>query len=125
MSMAELITFFDGGCPLCSREIAHYRKIDRAGRVRWVDITQEPNALAAAGLDLPTAMRRLHVQDPEGRMLSGVAAFVAIWRRLPRWHWLARLVSGLRLTGPLEWAYRRFAERRFRQRCADGACPVE
>lgn len=123
--MPALTTFFDGGCPLCSREIAHYRKIDRAERIHWVDITQEPETLAAAGLDLPSAMRRLHVQEPDGRLLSGVEAFVAIWRRLPRWQLLARLVTRLRLTRALEWGYQRFAERRFRQRCAEGACPIE
>jgi hypothetical protein len=32
------------------------------------------------------------------------------------------LVTGLRLVGPLDWAYRRFAARRFKHRCADGFC---
>ncbi|MBK5941551.1 thiol-disulfide oxidoreductase DCC family protein [Halochromatium roseum] len=123
--MTELKTFFDGGCPLCSREIAHYRKIDRDGRIQWIDITQEADALAGAGLDLPSAMRRLHVQASDGRLLSGVEAFVAIWQRLPRWYLLAGLVTRLRLTQPLEWGYQRFAERRFRQRCAEGACTLD
>jgi predicted DCC family thiol-disulfide oxidoreductase YuxK len=109
--MAELTTFYDGGCPLCSREIAHYRRIDRAGRIRWIDITQDAEALALAGLDVPTAMRRLHVQEGDGQTLSGIDAFLAIWQHLPRWHLLARLVRALRLRGPLEWGYRRFAER--------------
>jgi predicted DCC family thiol-disulfide oxidoreductase YuxK len=123
--MTELKTFFDGGCPLCSREIAHYRQIDRANRIQWIDITQDGEALAAVGLDLSSAMRRLHVLETNGRLLSGVDAFVAIWRRLPRWRWLAHLVTGLRLRRPLEWAYVRFAERRFRRRCADGACALD
>ncbi|MCF7979820.1 MAG: DUF393 domain-containing protein [Chromatiaceae bacterium] len=123
--MTELKTFFDGGCPLCSREIAHYRKIDRDGRIQWIDITQAADTLATAGLDLPSAMRRLHVQEPDGRLLSGVEAFIAIWQRLPRWHLLAGLVTRLRLTRPLEWGYQRFSERRFRRRCAEGACMLD
>ncbi|MBK1619475.1 thiol-disulfide oxidoreductase [Lamprobacter modestohalophilus] len=123
--MTELKTFFDGGCPLCSREIAHYRKIDRDGRIQSIDITQAADTLATAGLDLPSAMRRLHVQEPDGRLLSGVEAFIAIWQRLPRWHLLAGLVTRLRLTRPLEWGYQRFAERRFRRRCAEGACMLD
>ncbi|MEA3639263.1 MAG: DUF393 domain-containing protein [Lamprobacter sp.] len=121
----RLTTFYDGGCPLCSREIAHYRKIDQEERIHWVDITQEADRLASAGLDLSSAMRRLHAQEADGRLLSGVDAFVAIWQRLPGWHLLAGLVTGLRLTGPLEWGYRRFAERRFRRRCAEGACAID
>lgn len=123
--MAKLKTFFDGGCPLCRREIAHYQRIDRAGRIQWIDITQEREALADAGLDLSLAMRRLHVQERDGRLLSGIDAFVAIWCRLPRWRLLAQIVTGLRLRRPLEWGYRRFAERRFRRRCAEGACAIE
>jgi predicted DCC family thiol-disulfide oxidoreductase YuxK len=122
--MNKLQTFYDGGCPLCSKEIAHYRKIDRAGRIDWIDITAADAELAAAGLDLATAMRRLHVREPDGGVVSGVPAFLAIWRRLPRWHLLAAAVTALRLTGPLEWAYVRFADRRFRRRCADGACSL-
>jgi predicted DCC family thiol-disulfide oxidoreductase YuxK len=122
--MNRLKTFYDGGCPLCSKEIAHYRRIDSAGRIDWIDITAADAELAAAGLDLPTAMRRLHVREPNGEVVSGVPAFLAIWRRLPRWHLLAAAVTALRLTGPLEWAYVRFADRRFRRRCADGACSL-
>ena len=122
--MTQLTTFFDGGCPLCSREIAHYRRLDRAQRIRWVDITTEPDALAAVGLDQATAMRRLHVQDAAGRLIQGVPAFVAIWRQLPGYRLLARLVTGLKLTTPLDWAYRRFADWRFRRRCQDGHCAI-
>jgi predicted DCC family thiol-disulfide oxidoreductase YuxK len=123
--MSDLTTFYDGGCPLCSRETAHYMRLDQTGQIRWVDITQDEDALAAAGLDLPTAMRRLHVQEADGRTQSGVAAFLAIWQRLPRWSLLARLVRLLRLQRPLEWGYQRFADRRFRQRCAEGVCAVK
>lgn len=28
--------FFDGGCPMCRREIAHYQRLDAAGRIRWL-----------------------------------------------------------------------------------------
>jgi predicted DCC family thiol-disulfide oxidoreductase YuxK len=123
--MTELTTFYDGGCPLCSKEIAHYRKMDRAGRIRWIDITAEPQALAAAGLDQQTAMRRLHVRDADGRLVEGVPAFVEIWQRLPGYKLLARVVGALRLTGPLNWAYARFADWRFKRRCRDGACALE
>ncbi|MGD2019824.1 MAG: DUF393 domain-containing protein [Thiohalocapsa sp.] len=119
-----LTTFYDGGCPLCSKEIAHYRRVDRAGRIRWVDITQDSESLAAAGLDQLTAMRRLHVQDTDGRLVQGVPAFVAIWRHLPGYRWLARVVATLRLTRPLDAAYRRFADWRFERRCRDGACTL-
>ena len=123
--MNRLKTFYDGGCPMCSREIEHYRSIDRAQRIDWIDITSDDAALAEAGLDRETAMRRLHVREPDGRLLSGVAAFTAIWQRLPRWRGLARLIIALRLTKPLDWVYARFADWRFSRRCAEGACGID
>jgi predicted DCC family thiol-disulfide oxidoreductase YuxK len=123
--MPSITTFYDGGCPLCSKEIAHYQRVDRTKRIRWIDITRDADALAAVGLDQATAMRRLHVQAADGRLVQGVPAFVAIWRQLPGYRWLARVVTALGLTRPLDWAYARFADWRFKRRCADGACAVE
>ena len=39
--------FYDGGCPLCSREVAHYRRLDRRNNVSWVDIHDDLGAVAA------------------------------------------------------------------------------
>lgn len=118
----RLIAFYDSDCPLCSREIAHYQRLDRAGRVDFVAVAQADDALAALGIDAQTALRRMHVQAPDGRLLSGVAAFIAIWQRLPGYRLLARLVLALRLTTPLERLYARFADWRFARRCAAGVC---
>ena len=57
------VVFFDGGCPLCRREIAHYRRIDSAQRLCWVDAASEPEALSRHGLSLEAAMAELHVLD--------------------------------------------------------------
>ncbi|NCA70370.1 MAG: DUF393 domain-containing protein [Sphingobacteriia bacterium] len=122
--MSRLTAFYDGGCPLCSKEIAHYRRIDRTGAIHWVDITTDGDALLAAGLDPTKAMRRFHARESDGTLLSGVPAFVAVWRRLPGYRQLARLVQGLRLTGSLDLAYASFADWRLQRRCRDGACTL-
>ena len=116
------VVFYDGGCPLCRREIAHYRRLRGASDLRWVDVVGEPDNLEKFGLSLQAAMQELHVQGADGRWQRGVDAFLIIWRHLPRYRWLAWLVSGLGLRKPLGWVYQRFAERRYRQRCEAGAC---
>lgn len=116
------VVFFDGGCPLCRREIAHYRRLDGQGRVAWVDIQAEPEVLAAHGLDLDTAMARFHVRDGAGRWQTGAWGFVAMWSGLPYYRALAALVRGLRLTPLLDAGYRVFARRRLASRCRDGVC---
>ncbi len=114
--------FYDGGCPLCRREVAHYRRLDRAGRVDWVDISRDPETLATLGVTLEQAMARLHVQDRQGRLLTGVPAFAAVWDALPGYRHLARLVRALGLVPALDWGYARFARRRYARRCAEGFC---
>ncbi len=116
--------FFDGGCPLCSREVAHYRRLDRSGRIHWVDITNQPETLLEYGIAYGAAMERLHALDEHGQVVSGVPAFVAVWRQLPGYRHLAGAVEGLSLVPVLDWLYRRFASWRLKRRCRDGACDL-
>jgi predicted DCC family thiol-disulfide oxidoreductase YuxK len=140
---ADLTVYYDGACPLCRREIAHYRGRAGAERVRFVDLAaaedREPGRLdpgsidLGPGLDLAAARARFHVREADGRLVSGAAAFARLWRRFPGWRWLARLVE-LRLFGwrPLlpfaEAAYRLslivrpWLARRLRDTHCDEAC---
>ena len=123
MTTPKVTVLYDGGCALCRREIDHYRRLDQADRIRWLDLATTPDAAALAGVDWNTAMQSLHVLDAGGRVHTGVAAFVVIWQELPRWHWLARVVRRIPgLLPVLEWAYRHFARWRWQRRCRDGAC---
>ena len=116
------MVFYDGSCPLCRREIAHYRRIDAAGGLRWVDAVKQPGMLEKHGLSLPQAMAELHVLDADGCWQRGVDAFLVIWQQLPAYRWLAKLVTALRLRRPLEYFYRHFAAWRYRQRCGSDSC---
>jgi predicted DCC family thiol-disulfide oxidoreductase YuxK len=118
------VMFFDGACPLCRREVAHYRRLDRAGAVRWVDIAADPASLAPLGVLPAAAMRRLHALDSRGRLQTGAWAFAAIWEALPYYRWLARLVRLPGVLPLLDRAYLRFADWRFKRRCADGSCQL-
>ena len=103
----KIAVYFDGACPLCSAEIAHYARQRGAQGLTFVDAGDPENPL---GCDLPreAALRRFHVRLPDGRLLSGAAAFVEIWRTLPGWRWAARLAQIPGVMAALEGAYRMF-----------------
>ncbi|BAM90783.1 hypothetical protein S58_48040 [Bradyrhizobium oligotrophicum S58] len=99
--------YYDGSCPLCRAEIGYYRRTDEAGALCFVDVSTA-DAAAPDGMTQREAMQRFHVRAGDGRVLSGAAAFVEVWRRLPRWRWAARLASLPGVLAGLELGYRLF-----------------
>lgn len=118
----KTIMFYDGGCPLCAREVAHYRRLDSRRRVEYVDINRDRAMLDALGVGLPTAQRRLHVLTRDGLLVDGAFAFAAVWRELPYYRRLADLLYAVRALPLLDRAYDAFASLRFRRRCPAGVC---
>lgn len=89
----RIAVYFDGGCPVCSREIAFYRDRARADVFQWVDVSTCSPASMGSGLSREMAMRRMHVRDREGRLHGGAAAFAELWRNMPGMRWLGRLLA--------------------------------
>ncbi|WP_026009208.1 MULTISPECIES: thiol-disulfide oxidoreductase DCC family protein [unclassified Sphingomonas] len=106
MSEAELLTvWYDGGCPLCVREIAAMRRLDRRGRLCFVDVGDESVACPINRGDL---LARFHVSDAHGRFFHGAAAFAAMWRAIPLFRPLGLAAQAPGMTWLLERFYRAF-----------------
>ncbi len=54
------------------------RRLDRRGRIDFVDATGP----TTCPVDCATLLARFHAME-DGRMLSGAAAFAAMWRAIP------------------------------------------
>ena len=78
--MTDITVWFDGGCPLCRREIALMRRLDRRGAIRFVDIDEGDPDCPLERADL---LARCHAME-DGQIISGAAAFAAMWRAIPR-----------------------------------------
>ncbi len=88
----KLQVFYDGACPVCSREIGFYRARTCGEAVEWVDVSGTGVSLGP-DLTRDAALARLHVREPDGTLRHGAAAFGAIWRRVPGFAWAGRLVG--------------------------------
>ena len=116
------MVFYDGSCPLCSREIRHYQRRRHAGRLRWVDVSTPEYDSTEFGLDQTRAMARFHVMDRHGDWQTGAAGFVALWSELPAYRWLATFIRQLRLVSLLDWCYQHFSNWRLRRQCSTSEC---
>jgi predicted DCC family thiol-disulfide oxidoreductase YuxK len=96
--------WYDSACPLCVREIAVMRKLDWRKRIDFVDAV---NPDSSCPIDRAEILSRFHAREG-GKLLSGAAAFAAMWRAIPLlWPLgaIAKLPMAERL---LERAYVRF-----------------
>jgi 3-demethoxyubiquinol 3-hydroxylase len=102
---ARLTVLYDGGCPLCRREVGVY-KGQAPCDVRFVDVSHGAQAPLPAGTTQAQLLARFHVQRADGTMVSGAEAFVALWQTLPGgWRWLAVVARVPGVTPLLELAY--------------------
>jgi len=106
-ALAALAVYYDGTCPLCQREIGHYRSLQPACAVQWVDVSASSTALPP-GISRADALARFHVRRPDGTVLSGARAFIELWTHMPGWRWLALPLRVAPLPWLAEHAYRAF-----------------
>ena len=100
--------YFDGGCPVCTREIAVYQRQPGAESCTWIDASRCAEAEFGTGLTRDAALKRLHVRLPDGSLQHGARGFAAMWSALPRTALLGRIASWAPVATVLEVAYRIF-----------------
>lgn len=121
--------FYDGDCPLCSREIAHYRlKTAGLDSVQYVDIADPAFDAAAHGLDPVRVHKVMHVKAGD-QVFTAVDAFIAIWKAVPGYGRMARLAAFPLVKPFLTLGYHAFALvrpwlPRSKRECDTGKCPV-
>jgi predicted DCC family thiol-disulfide oxidoreductase YuxK len=103
----QSVVYFDGSCSLCNAEIGYYRRSDVADALCFVDVSKT-NVELEKGLNPLQAMQRFHVRTREGKLISGAAAFVEVWSRLPNWKWVAQVAALPGAISILEICYKMF-----------------
>jgi predicted DCC family thiol-disulfide oxidoreductase YuxK len=102
--MAKVIIWYDGACPLCIREIALMRRLDRRRAIDFRDIAP---ANAVCPLDRQLMLARFHASE-DGVILSGAAAFAAMWRAIALLKPLGLIARNAFVLRLLERFYNRF-----------------
>ncbi len=103
----DLTVYYDGGCPLCRREIASYQSLRGAERLSWEDVAKADERVAP-DLNRSDALARMHVRTADGQLVQGAHAFALMWQAFPKTRWLGRLAATRPALWVLEPAYRVF-----------------
>ncbi|MFK7876193.1 MAG: thiol-disulfide oxidoreductase DCC family protein [Paracoccaceae bacterium] len=104
MDVIEVL--YNRQCPLCAAEIGHYETYAKSKHLPILFIDLNTAQLHEWGLSSEQAGRRLHVR--KGTQLdSGITAFLHLWRAMPRYAWIARVVDVPGLRHLAEFAYNR------------------
>ncbi|MFK8138032.1 MAG: thiol-disulfide oxidoreductase DCC family protein [Bdellovibrionales bacterium] len=85
--------YYDGNCVVCSLEMDHYRKIDKDCNLEMVDISSTDFDPGSVPPDEAYLNKYFHIQRPDGSWVTGVEAFVEIWKTLPYWNKLVPLAK--------------------------------
>jgi predicted DCC family thiol-disulfide oxidoreductase YuxK len=104
-AVSQLKVWYDGACPLCLREIALMRRLDRHGRITFIDVAEGSDP--SCPVDRAQLLARFHAEE-DGVIHDGAAAFAAMWRVIPLLRPLGLAAKSPRVLCLLEALYIRF-----------------
>ena len=106
-----LTVFFDGDCPICAHEIALIKRMDQQRQLEFNDFSAVDYDATSVDVSAAELGRIIHARWADGRVISGVEVFRAMWEAVGL-GMLARL-SRLSLIEPMVLrAYAWFARNR-------------
>lgn len=107
-NMVKLLVWYDGACPLCRREIALMRKLDQKHAITFLDVALDDTVCP---IDRAELLTRFHAFE-DGQILSGAAAFAAMWRSIPLLRPVGLAARNRFVLGILDGLYRAFLHAR-------------
>lgn len=105
-STDELRVYDDGRCAFCQWSQKTIARWDRDHRLEFRDY-HDPAVAAETPFPFEQLHQRMHVQTPDGCWHAGFFGWIAILRVLPRWRWLAGVMSvpPMRWIGPAAYGF--------------------
>lgn len=81
MNIVKLTIFFDGGCPLCKREVDFLQSKNQKGYLKFIDINNSDFYLDFKyGITYKQAMNRIHALQSDGSIIKDINVFQEAYR---------------------------------------------
>jgi len=76
LNTVKLTILFDGGCPLCQREVDFSQSRNNSGRLRFIDINSSDFSFEVEyGITYKQAMERIHALKSDGSVVKDIKVF--------------------------------------------------
>jgi predicted DCC family thiol-disulfide oxidoreductase YuxK len=139
-----LTLLYDGECSVCRFEVDNLSRLDKAGQLRFKDVTQADFDPALLGKSREELLARIHGVLPTGELLEGMAVFRLAYQTVgygawlaptawPGFKWLADRAYGSfarnrgdisRCLGPMLEGFMAWRAAKRSAACHDGACDL-
>ena len=107
--------FYDGNCPICSKEINFYKKLSISNSTDWYDIHSNKAALNIVKKSREECLKLRHVLDDNNNLFTGVEAFILIWKKTKYFKYLAYLINFKVIRVILNFFYKLYAKARYKK----------
>lgn len=112
--------YYDASCPLCSKEIAHLKRLQK-GTLVCADLhTELPDTLTSQKNNM---LRVLHLYKSDGHCLMGLDATVHAWQHT-KFGWLLSWLRWPLIKSVADKCYTQWANRRYRKKYDCNSCNV-
>ncbi|KPQ30835.1 MULTISPECIES: thiol-disulfide oxidoreductase DCC family protein [unclassified Halomonas] len=111
---AMINVYYDAICPGCRKDRRRFERWagKRANDIAWCDVTEHQAQLREKGISPEAALRSLHIEHANGRIIEGIDAYRLLMQRIPLLYPAAWLIG---LPG-VKHALRRYYDHWVKQR---------
>jgi predicted DCC family thiol-disulfide oxidoreductase YuxK len=111
---AQLEVYTDGQCPLCKWMRERVERRAPSGRIKWLDY-RDPEVQSLTPYSFEELDAEMHTRKvADGSWAAGYMAWMEVMKVLPRWRFLAPLLSVWPFTSLGRFFYRQLATRRYK-----------
>ncbi|MDR5887837.1 MULTISPECIES: thiol-disulfide oxidoreductase DCC family protein [Halomonadaceae] len=92
---AMINVYYDAICPGCRKDRRRFERWagKRARDIDWLDVTEHQQLLRDKGIAPEAALRSLHIELSDGRMIEGIDAYRLLMQRIPLFYPVAWLIG--------------------------------
>ncbi|WP_249977685.1 thiol-disulfide oxidoreductase DCC family protein [Vreelandella olivaria] len=114
---ASINVFYDAVCPGCRKDRRRFERWagHRAQGIKWCDVSEHQQLLRQKGVAPEAALRSLHIEKADGRMIEGIDAYRLLMARIPVLLPVAWIIGLPGIKSGLRWYYDCWVKQRLKR----------